>query len=273
MLAGTITAEFIRPLMIRCYELSMAKKCEQCGEPAVDALSLFCNLCGGNVRDEPEDVLPICLACGIPAPDDQSVFCTRCGLKFAAEPEDRYPVCPSCGCVIPDELAVFCNRCGTKISPVPEPTAPVDASAVPVVRDQVLPGTPKKTRPATAEKIRKKASGSVIIMKKKHSADPPAQTGAYVPEEPVSDPPDDQVETMPEPQVQKKYAHLPLVADERPVDPLPTRKYAHLPLVADELNVKNSPQGGFYSTDRYEADSSHTKKHAKKSGILGMFKR
>jgi hypothetical protein len=263
--------------MLRCNELPMAKKCEQCGAQAVDDQSLFCNLCGGYVRDEPEAELPVCRACGIPAPDDQSVFCTRCGLKYATKPEDRYPLCTSCGSVIPDELAVFCNRCGTRISPAPEPAAPVDTSNVPAVAERVLPGADKKTRPSTAEKLRKKAPGSVIITKKKHSAIQPAQDIPYSPEEP-SDPPDDWAETLSYPEVQKTYAHLPLVADERSVDATPKKKYAHLPLVADELRVKDSPQGGFYSTDVDKTGPSHPKtspqkKRAPKNGIMGMFKR
>jgi hypothetical protein len=246
----------------------MAKKCEQCGAPAVDAQSLFCNLCGGYVQDEPETTLPVCRACGIPAPDDQSVFCTRCGVKYAAEPEDRYPVCTSCGSVIPDEQAVFCNRCGTKISPAPEAAVPV-VSSTPVSGIQAFLSTAKKTRPEMTEKIRKKTPGSVIVTKKKHSPSPPAQPGGYVPE----DPPDDCTEALSDPQAQKKYAHLPLVANERPVDTRPAKKYAHLPLVADELKVKDSPQGGLYSTDVPEPSPSNRKKHAPKNGIMGMFKR
>ena len=149
----------------------MAKKCEQCGAPAVDAQSLFCNLCGGYVRDDPEPSLPVCRTCGIPAPDDQSVFCTRCGLKYAADPEDRYPVCTSCGSVVPDEQAVFCNRCGTKISSGPEPAAPVAVSGAPVSGIQALLKTAKKSGAVTV----KKSPGSVIVTKKKHPASPPAQ--------------------------------------------------------------------------------------------------
>jgi len=228
----------------------MAKKCEQCGAPAVDAQSLFCNLCGGYVQDEPEPSLPVCRACGIPAPDDQSVFCTRCGLKYAADPDDRYPVCTSCGSVVPDEQAVFCNCCGTKISSGPETAAPVTASGAPVSGIQALLKITKKSRPATV----KKSPGSVIVTKKKHPASPPAPQGGYLTEVPLSDLPDDRTE------------------DVTP-DPQPQKKYAHLPLVADELKVKDSPQGGFFSNGAREPSSSHQKKDAQKKGLMGMFKR
>jgi len=251
----------------------MAKKCEQCGAPAVDSQSLFCNLCGGYVQDDPEPSLPVCRTCGIPAPDDQSVFCTRCGLKYPAGPEDRYPVCSSCGSVVPDEQAVFCNRCGTKISG-PEPVMPVTISAAPVSGIQALLKTTKKTGSSTV----KKRPGLVIVTQKNHPASPPAQQGEYVLDEPPADTQDDRTEAPPDLQAQKKYAHLPLVADEGTVDIQPAKnksakKYAHLPLVADELKVKDTPQAGFFSNGAREPSSSHQKKHATKNRIIGMFKR
>lgn len=248
----------------------MAKKCEQCGAPAVDAQSLFCNLCGGYVQDDPEPSLPVCKTCGIPAPDNQSVFCTRCGLKYTADPEDRYPACTSCGSVVPDEQAVFCNRCGTKISSGPEPAAPVTVSGTPVSGNQALLKTTKKSGAVTV----KKSPGSVIVTKKKHPASPPSQVGRYATEDPVSDLPDDRPEeASQETQTQKKYAHLPLVADEPVADARPSKKYAHLPLVADELLVKDSPQAGFFSNGAREPSSSRQKKDVPKKGIMGMFKR
>ncbi len=254
----------------------MVKKCEQCGAPAVDAQSLFCNLCGGYVQDAPEPSLPVCRTCGIPAPDDQSVFCTRCGLKYATDPEDRYPVCSSCGSVVPDEQAVFCNRCGTKISSGPQPVSPVAAPDAPVSGIQALLKTTKKTGPAIA----KKTPGSVIVTKKKHPASPPEPQRGYLTEEPPSDPHDDhREEAPPDLRVQKKYAHLPLVADEPAVD-MPSaknqhgKKFAHLPLIADELKVKDAPQAGFFSNGAREPSSlSHQKKNIPKKGIMGMFKR
>jgi ribosomal protein L37E len=254
----------------------MVKKCEQCGAPAVDPQSLFCNVCGGYVRDTPETTLPVCRACGVPAPDEQSVFCTRCGLTLVEEPEDRYPVCTSCGSVVPDEHAIFCNRCGKKILSEPVRTAPVCASCgVPAVDDQTLfcnrCGTPLY-KPATAAKIQKKAPGSVIITKKKHSYTPPVQSVAYVPQDSQPDRSHDTLQAPPYSQTQKTYAHLPPVADESSRDTPPSKKYAHLPLVADEMNVKDSPRGGFYSTGIREPLSLHQKKQASKKGLLDILK-
>jgi hypothetical protein len=262
--------------MIPSYELKMVKKCEQCGAPAVDALSFFCNLCGGCVRDEPEQTLPVCRACGIPAPDDHSVFCTRCGLKFAGMSDERYPLCTACGSIVPDEHAFFCNRCGNKLLPEPIRTAPVCAACgAPAVDDQTLfcnrCGTPF-TKPATPEKLLRKAPGSVIITKKKHSVTSPAPDEVDVREDLPSDPPGYLTEAPPYPQAQKKFAHLPLAADEITRDTPPSKKYTHLPLVADELKVKESPKGGIFSNGAREPPP-HQKKGAPKKGVLGMFKR
>lgn len=259
--------------MILCYEITMVKKCEQCSAPAVDALSVYCNLCGGHIRDEPEPALPVCRSCGIPAPDDQSVFCTRCGLKFAIEPEDLYPVCTSCGSAVPDELAAFCNRCGTKIPPGPGPALPPSPPAGnPAAGDQALLNAVRKTKPAPAEKTRKKAPGSVVITKKKQSSGPPARTKAPVLEEVPSNPPRGPDDARPDTRIQLTSAGLPPSADEYFIETPHPKKYAHLPLVAEEQKVKDSPQGG-YSTDIREPSSEYQKKHAPKKGILGMFKR
>ena len=274
--AGMATAVFIQPLMIPSYEFIMVKKCEQCGAPAVDGQSLFCNLCGGSVSDEPEASLPVCRVCGTPAPDEQSVFCTRCGLKYAPEPEKRYPVCTSCGSVVPDERAAFCNRCGEKIPTGAEPSPSLcPGCGAPAVDDQTLfcnrCGTPF-SRPMVAE-TRKQAPGSVIITKKRRSPSPPSYAAADVTSDSPSDPPAGSSPEQSGPQVQKKFAHLPLLADGGTADIPRSKKYTHLPLVADELKIQDSPRKGFYPTDVREPSAGHRKKHSPNKGLLDMFKR
>jgi hypothetical protein len=151
---------------------------------------------------------------------------------------------------------------------------PVTVPAATVSGIQALLKTTKKTGPSTA----KKRPGSVIVTQKKHSASTPAQQGEYVLDELPADAPDDRMEAPADLQAQKKYAHLPLLADDGPIDiqpakNQPAKKYAHLPLVADELKVKDTPQPGFFSNGAREPSSSHQKKHAPKNGIIGMFKR
>jgi hypothetical protein len=111
-----------------------------------------------------------------------------------------------------------------------------------------------------------KTPGSVIITRKKHPANQPVQVGGYVPDVlPLSlDPAEDSSEEAP-PDL--------LVADERTGDTSPTKKYAHLPLVAEELKVKDSPGGGFFSNGAREPATSHRKKQSPKNGIMGMFRR
>ncbi len=233
----------------------MVKKCEQCGAPAVDGQSLFCNLCGGDVRDETEADLPVCRACGIPAPDEHSAFCTRCGQKYAPEPGDSYPVCTSCGSIVPDELATFCNRCGEKLPSGAEPSPSIcPGCGAPAVDEQTLfcnrCGTPL-SRPAP-EETSKKAPGSVVITKKRRSPAAPGGSGANIPTDSPADPSLYSRPVQPEPQEQKRFTHLPLVADEGHSDFRRSKKYAHLPLVSDELKVKGSPQRGLYPTDVQE---------------------
>lgn len=255
----------------------MVKKCEQCGAPAVDGQSLFCNLCGGDIREEPEADLPVCRACGIPAPDEHSAFCTRCGQKYAPEPGDRYPVCTTCGSVVPDELATFCNRCGEKLASGAEPSPPIcPGCGAPAIDEQTLfcnrCGTPL-SHPAPAE-TRKKAPGSVVITKKRRSPATPGGGGGDLPTDSPVDPSTNPRPVQPEPQEQKRFTHLPLVADEGPSGTRRSKKYAHLPLVSDELKVKGSPHHGLYPTDVQESPAVRLlKKHRPEKGLLDMFKR
>jgi hypothetical protein len=270
------TAVFILPLMIPSNEFDMVKKCEQCDAPAVDSQSLFCNLCGGYIRDEPDAALPVCRVCGIPAPDEHSAFCTRCGLKYPWEPEDIYPVCTSCGSIVPDELAAFCNHCGEKISSRTEsPSQPLcPACGAPAVDEQTLfcnrCGTPFS--PPGVAGARKKAAESVIITKKRRSPVPPTHRGAEISENPFPNTPASCLPVQPGTQVQKKFAHLPLQADDNVPDIPRSKKYAHLPMVADELMLKDSPKHGHHSTDVHELPARRPKKHPSNKGLLDMFK-
>jgi len=254
----------------------MVKKCEQCGAPAVDDQSLFCNLCGGYVREEEEAPRAVCRECGTPAPDDQSAFCTRCGFKYTPDPEDRYPVCSTCGTVVPDELAAFCNRCGEKIVQKAVPAPPVCAACgAPAVDDQTLfcnrCGT-AFSRPAISGP-QKKVQGSVVITKKRRSSAPPARSEGDPSEDLTLHPSEGSLPVRPDPQAQEKFAHLPLPADENPADTPRSKKYAHLPLIAEELKIKDSPPTGFYSTGVRGSPEGRPKTHATKKGLLGMLKR
>jgi hypothetical protein len=184
-------------------------------------------------------------------------------MKFAAEPEDKYPLCTSCESVVPDEYAAFCNRCGAKLVSGHEPgtSSTIPAGSVPALSDIPARGE------STPAKSTLKAPGSVIITKKKHFASHPAKDQTGAPHDPTPDLSQDIPEVPLYLQGEGKYA------DETTRDTRPLKKYAHLPLIADELKVKDSPQGGFLSNGAREPPSSHQKKHAPKKGILGVFRR
>lgn len=188
----------------------MTRKCSSCGIPAPDGESRFCNRCGAAIVDEPEPQFPVCGTCGAqvadplaqfcdkcggpmkkslacptcgnPAIDENSKFCTRCGTTFA-----KPGTCASCGFVNPEE-AGFCNRCGAALKAAAAPPAPAPASPAPSV---VL--TPKRA--------------PLPVVEETPAAD----------WDPWSDSPDEQEAPAPAPQIrvpQKKYSHLPLIADE-----------------------------------------------------------
>lgn len=230
----------------------MARKCSSCSIPAPDDESKFCNRCGAAIVDEPEPQFPICGTCGTrvadpeaqfcdkcggpvkkalacptcgnPAIDENSKFCTRCGTTFA-----RPNACPGCGFPIPDDKAVFCNRCGASLR---------------------SPGPAQATGP-TAAPVRKRTPLPI--------QDEPAPDW-----DPWSDGSQSDYETP-------QYSAPPPVDNDSayrtPQIRMPAKKYAHLPLIADELKDYKKPYTG---TD--EASESDRKERSKK-GALNFMKR
>ena len=204
--------------------------CSRCGNPAPDDESLFCNRCGTEYKKGPETTNPLCPRCGYNILDDQTQFCNRCGATIGTKPVNKKSVCSKCGTPAPDEETLFCNRCGAQF---------------------IRPVSNHKPVYNPAQKLTQLVS--VKISKKK-------QVPAVVTPEDLWDPvPDEEFEEVhyphtvspPTPPSQKKYDHLPLVADELAgrkvknsgiVIPGNSKKYAHLPLVADEFKEKQSPR-------------------------------
>jgi len=222
----------------------MARKCSSCGIPAPDEESKFCNRCGAAIVDEPEPQFPICGTCGAmvadpeaqfcdkcggpvkkamacptcgnPAIDEHSKFCTRCGTTFA-----RPNACPACGFPVPDDQAVFCNRCGASL----KHSSPAKAPVPTVI-------TPKKRAPLPIQ-------------------DEPAPDW-----DPWSDGGPSEYDTP-------QYSSPPPGDDDsayRPQVRMPAKKYAHLPLIADELKDYKKP----YSDDE---SPDPVRKATKKSGL------
>ena len=230
----------------------MARRCSSCSIPAPDEESKFCNRCGAAIVDEPEPQFPLCGTCGArvadpeaqfcdkcggpvtkamacpscgnPAIDENSKFCTRCGTTFA-----RPHTCPGCGFPIPDGEAVFCNRCGASLKSTPPAASPAST----VVAQRKRTPLPIQDEPAP-------------------DWDPWSDT------------------SQPEYGTQQ-YAPLPPMDDEpayrSPQIRMPAKRYAHLPLIADELKDYKKPYPG--SDDTSESD----RKERSKKGALNFLKR
>lgn len=242
----------------------MSKTCAQCGHAGLDDHALFCNRCGAPVPEEKKPAYPVCpgcgtivtdemaqfcnrcgarippvpvvcSSCGSPAIDSQSRFCTRCGTTFFQKPVARSAACPSCGAPDPSGNSLFCNRCGAAFS-----------------------------SPA-AQSLHQPAPGPVVITQRKAAAPAPL---VIVPEsdwEPWNDVPP--AHTLP--------AAVPHPARPEPVEQhdqqvaISRKRYAHLPLVADEMRKKPVPPD-----DRHPPEITgippRKKGSSGKKGVLGF---
>jgi len=187
--------------------------CPGCGTVVSDELAQFCNRCGARIPPVPV----VCRSCGSPAIDNQSRFCTRCGTTFEQKPVLRNTKCPSCGASDPHGQSVFCNRCG----------APFNHQ-----------GMQAAHQPGHAP----------VVITQRRSAEPhPTLLVPNTDWEPWNDVP-------PAPAIPKQSAH----ADQQIA--IPEKRYAHLPLVADELKT-NGETG------------SRQKAVSHKKGVLGFLKK
>jgi predicted RNA-binding Zn-ribbon protein involved in translation (DUF1610 family) len=190
----------------------MTRKCGSCGTPAPNAKAKFCNECGSTIIDVPDEHFPVCDSCGDVVSDTLAQFCDKCGAPVR-------PSCPSCGNKAITRESKFCTRCGTVFARAAAGPARLPAGQTPPA--VVL--TKKRTQLPVHD-----------------DPEPPAPAADW---DPWSDgSPEFDAQPLLSPQ-EKRYAHLPLTADEpgeeqRPRAPqiaMPPKKYGHLPLVADEL--------------------------------------
>ncbi|MFA5267983.1 MAG: zinc ribbon domain-containing protein [Methanoregula sp.] len=168
--------------------------CPGCGTIVTDELAQFCNRCGTIIHPGPV----VCRNCGSPAIDNQSRFCTRCGTTFEQKPVIRSPVCPSCGTPDPNGQSAFCNRCGAAMNPQGiQPGYRQDHASVIVGQRKPVAPMPVAVVPDTDWEPWNEAPPALGISR----SEPP------IPEKPVFH--DKQVAVR-----EKRYAHLPLIADE-----------------------------------------------------------
>jgi len=232
----------------------MTKTCGNCGHAALDDQAQFCNRCGAVVPEEKKPAFPICPGCGMvvsdelaqfcnrcgakilpvpvvcsncgsPAIDTESRFCTRCGTTFEQKTVRRSATCPSCGAPDPQGQSLFCNRCGA-----------------PFTRQ----GVQSAHQPGPAP---------VIIMQRKPAGPLPPVTVPDTDWEPWNDVPPALGISRSEPAVPPQ----PVFHDQQVA--LPQKRFAHLPLIADELKIKDDGQ------------SQKKRSVSEKKGVLGFLKK
>jgi len=204
--------------------------CPGCGAVVSDELARFCNRCGSKIPPAPL----VCSTCGSPAVDSQSQFCTRCGTTFPLKTA-RGRICPSCGAPDPTGHSGFCNRCGAPFSgpAIQGENHPAPATVV------VTQRKPATTLPPVV------VPDSDWEPWNDNAQDPPQIPGHVPPVQPAYR---DQQGAVP----QKKYSHLPLVADE-----MRKRSDAEPPRgVADIHNIPSKKKSG-----------------SKNKGVMGLLKK
>jgi DNA-directed RNA polymerase subunit RPC12/RpoP len=202
--------------------------CPGCGTVVSDQLAQFCNRCGTRIVPGPV----LCSSCGSPAIDNQSRFCTRCGTLFEQKPVLRNTNCPSCGAPDPQGQSVYCNRCG----------APFNREGV---HAAYQPG-----------------QAPVIVTQRKPAGSVPAVIAPITDWEPWNDvPPAPGHSGTAGPAMPEQPAHR----DQQVA--IPQKRYAHLPLVADDMKKK-----GQHTPDIPDA-SRKKRTVSQKKGVLGFLKK
>lgn len=207
--------------------------CPGCGTVVSDELAQFCNRCGARLPPVPV----VCSSCGSPAIDNQSRFCTRCGTTFEQKPVLRNINCPSCGAPDPRGQSVYCNRCG----------APFNRQGV---QAAYQPG-----------------QAPVIVTQRKPAGPLPAVIVPDTDWEPWNDvPPAPGHSGTSGSAIPEQSAHLyQQIA-------VPQKRYAHLPLVADEMKKKSEPGSRQHAPDIPNA-SQKKRTVSQKKGVLGFLKK
>jgi len=237
----------------------MTKKCGNCGAPAPDNNSKFCDLCGTPFQEDqgtPQG-FPVCPACGATVSDTKALFCDVCGGPLAK------PICPVCGNPAPSIHSKFCTRCGTTFST----------------------GTLGKKRaiPAAAPEAAPVVNPEPVVVKSRRGHQP-VQENLAEEWDPWTDgdPTYDVASPAPE-QPPAQYTDLQRVAAEmeqtREAAPkrelpmaqmsVPRKKYSHLPLIADELKEDMARRSAINGDDTGRSSASQSGKKGKKRGLFG----
>ncbi|HVP96830.1 zinc ribbon domain-containing protein [Methanoregula sp.] len=229
----------------------MTRRCGNCGAPAPDTSSRFCDLCGAPLVDEPvaPKGLPVCPSCGVTVSDKHAQFCDVCGAPLAK------PVCPSCGTPAPSSRSKFCTRCGATFGP----PVPGKNRAHPAAEPEPVVVRKKKGRlpepdPEPADEWDPWTDG-----------DPLYDISAPLPLQPQQRPLSD---------LERIAAGVPRPKPEKEREPGPAgsqKKYAHLPLVADELRQDTERRAAAGAPGK-DTSAGRRTKPGKKGSMFGFLK-
>jgi predicted amidophosphoribosyltransferase len=245
----------------------MTKTCGKCGHPALDDQAQFCNRCGAVVPKERKPAFPVCPGCGAIVSDELAQFCNRCGIKIPPVPV----VCSSCGSQAIDNQSRFCTRCGTTFEQKPvlrnkncSVCGAPDPGGQSIFCNRC--GAPFTRQGGQAAALAEEAP--VIVTQRKTAGPLPPATIPAAEWEPWSDVQSSAPGPSGTPDLSTPEQY---VYHDQQV-PIPPKRYAHLPLIADELKTKGEP--GPHSRAPDSPGVSHKKKTStQKKGVLGFLKK
>ncbi|WP_292371160.1 zinc ribbon domain-containing protein [Methanoregula sp. UBA64] len=233
----------------------MAKKCGNCGAPAPDTNSKFCDLCGAPLADEEQSNpqgLPVCPVCGAVVSDKIAQFCDVCGAPLAK------PICPVCRNIAPSYHSKFCSRCGAAFVPAAPPrTRTVPAAGYEPEPEPVKVKTRKEPLPV--------AEPSADEWDPWTDGDPTYDVSAPLP-------PQNQQKT----DLQRMSEGMtpavrrPAAANQLDMVQMaePRKKYSHLPLIADELQADLNRRAADMPLPREDNGQPAQSKQGKKKGLF-----
>lgn len=207
-----------------------------------------------------------CGKCGHAALDDQAQFCNRCGAAVPEEKKPAFPVCPGCGTVVSDELAQFCNRCGARIPPAPVVCGSCGSPAIDnQSRFCTRCGASFKRQGVQA--AYQPGQAPVMITQRKATGPLPPVKVPDTDWEPWNDvPPAYGLSGTSGPAIPEQSVHH----DQQIA--VPQKRYAHLPLIADELKTKGEAGARQHPPD-IPGVSEKKKAASQKKGVLGFLKK
>lgn len=233
----------------------MAKKCRNCGAPAPDTNSKFCDLCGAPLTDEepsnPQG-LPVCPVCGAVVSDKIAQFCDVCGAPLAK------PICPVCRNIAPSYHSKFCSRCGAAFVPATPP------------RTRTVPSATYEPEPEPVKiKARKELEPVTDTLTDEWDpwtdGDPSFDVSTPLPQQPRQKTDLQRMSEGITPAMRR-----PVAANQLDMVQMaePRKKYSHLPLIADELQADLNRRAADMPLPKENSGQPAQSKRGKKKGLF-----